>query len=295
LARLGPEARAGLLGVGALLVGFWTLASLVRVAPSGAPAPTAPRDLAAIKAAGTVRVAVDPTSGPPYCVRQPNGALSGFEPDLARAVGRRLGLTVAFEEVPWRDARRAVVEGQADLAWNALEVKDGAGIRFSKPYYTASQAILVPAASTVFELEGLAGRKVGATSGSIAEAVLRRLHPPARLVAFPDTEAPLRALEARQLDAVLTEAAMGRAWLKAHARGYRVVGRPVLPRPYGVAVRAASPELREAVDEALAGIKQSGEWRKVLASYGLWEPLQAPGKAVPAATGPLPTELPTRR
>ncbi|MEB3329948.1 MAG: ABC transporter substrate-binding protein [Candidatus Sericytochromatia bacterium] len=288
IARLGPEARAGLLGVAALLGGFWLLAAVLKATPSGSPAPAAPRDLPAIKADGTLRVALDPTSGAPYCVRQQDGTLAGFEPDLARAVGRTLGLTVAFEEVPWRDARRVVVEGRADLAWNAFEVRDGAGIRFSKPYYTASQAILVPTASSVFELEGLAGRKVGATEGSVAEAILRRLHPPARVVAFPDTEGPLRALEGRQLDAVLTEAAMGRAWLKAHGRGFRVVGRPILPRPYGVAVRAASPKLREAVDQALVGLKRSGEWRRILESHGVWEPLQAPGKAVPAATGPLP-------
>ncbi|MEB3223211.1 MAG: ABC transporter substrate-binding protein [Candidatus Sericytochromatia bacterium] len=294
LTRLGPEARAGVLGVGALLGGFWLLASLVRTPPSALPPPPAPRDLAAIKADGTLRVALDPTSGLPYCARTgaDGSALAGFEPDLARAVGRRLGLKVAFEEVAWRELRRSVVEGQADAAWNALEIKDGGGIRFSKPYYTASQAILVPGASTVFELEGLAGRKVGATTGSIAEAILLRLHPPARVVAAASTEGPLQALKARQVDAVLTEAAMARAWLKREGRGHRIVGRPVLPRPYGAAVRAASPALREALDGALQALRKSGEWQRILQAHGVWEALQDPGRAAPAATGPLPSEGP---
>jgi hypothetical protein len=157
------------------------------------------------------------------------------------------------------------------------------------PYYVASQAIGVRATETrIYELHDLAGKKVATTRGSVAEAILTRLRPKATAMLADDTETPFRSLRTKHADAVLLEAAMVRSWIRREPRAFRLAGRPVLPRPYGAAVRRANPKLLSAVNVALSAMRKDGEHAKILRNWGLWDSLQVPVKAKPLlATKPI--------
>ncbi len=258
------------------------------IKPAGTPAPARSREPLPVRQPGELRIAVDPTSGAPYFTAGVKGNV-GFEADMAVAMARRLSLKPVFVPTAWRDLRSALAEGRADVAINALEVKDDAGVRFTSPYYVASQAILVRAGETrIYELRDLAGKKVATTRGSVAAAILLRIRPKPTSVLADDTESPFKALTKKSADAVLLEAAMVRAWLKKDPKGYRLAGRPVLPRPYGAAVRRSNPRLLSALDQALGAMRKDGEHARILRSYGLWDSLQGVRAPIAPAAGPVP-------
>ncbi|MEB3196513.1 MAG: ABC transporter substrate-binding protein [Candidatus Sericytochromatia bacterium] len=242
------------------------------------------RDLPDIRKAGALRVGADPTSGLPYFAR-PDAASEpvGFEADLARALGRRLGLKITFLPTAWRVLPQALVEGQIDVVLNAQEIRSGGGMRFTRPYYLASQAIVTrEEVRGLYTLADLAGRQVAVTTGSVGMAVASRLKPPAKLVECPDTDGPFNALREKRAEAVVLESAMVQAWLARQPRGFRLVGRPILPRPYGMAVRSSSKQLLAALDAELAALKHHGAHRRLLKTHHLWDAIQGEAIAAPA-------------
>lgn len=253
--------------------------------------PSGLRDLPEIRAAGSLRVGADPTSGSPYIFHPANSqSWEGFEADLARTLAQRLKVSVSFVEVPWRELHQAVVEGKVDVACNALEIKATTGIQFSKPYYVASQAIVAHKNTPgIYGIKDLAKRRVAVTTGSVAAAIVSRIAPPALLIPHTDTSAPLRTLLAKKADAAVLESAMANAWLKSHSKEFQVVGRPLLPNAYGIAVRGSSRALQQALDEALLAVKRSGEHERLLKKHHVWDVLQKGGKPIVPAVGPLPS------
>jgi ABC-type amino acid transport substrate-binding protein len=253
------------------------------------------RDFEAIKASGAIRVGADPTAGLPY-VTYKNDQWAGFEVDIAQALGRHMKLAVTLVDVPWRELQHAVIEGKVDLACNALEVRQAEGIRFSKPYYTASQAIITAKKTVgIYGVQDLSKRKVAVTTGSVAAAIVSRLRPPAFMIPQRDTVAPLQAIVEKRAEAAVLESAMAHAWLRNHTKEFQVVGRPMLPKGYGIAMRGGDGELHKAVEQAIQGMKRSGEQEKILRDHHVWDVLQGSAKAIVPASGPLPSLPPRSR
>jgi ABC-type amino acid transport substrate-binding protein len=270
LRRLAVPALAGLVLAGAL------------------PAQAASLD--DVKHRGELRVAADPSSGAPYYIPAGEG-FTGFEAELACALGKRLGVKVTFVTTPWPRMLDEVRADHVDVAMNAIEIGPKPGVRFTRPYYTASQALLVGKADTrIYGVKDLSGHKVGTTAGSVAANVLAHLPKPAIVKPYSNTEAPFKALAAGQVEAVLLESAMVRWHAKQQPAKFRLAGLPILPRPYGIAVREADLTLLEALNAALVDMRAKGELKQVLTTYGLWDSVQEPATVKPS---PAPSAAPS--
>jgi ABC-type amino acid transport substrate-binding protein len=269
-----------------LLFGLLTLAA-VAAAPAAATG-----DLAAIKQRGELRIGADPTAGEPY-FWQVNKQSKGFEAELGVAIARKLGLKATFVSTPWRELLPALKEGKIDLALNALEVRQDAEAQFSKPYYVSSQAILIRGdQQRIYGLSDLAGRRVATTDGSVAAAILAKLKPPAQTRLFADTQAPFQDLGAGKSEAVLLESAMVRRFAKADPKRFKLAGLPLLPRPYGAAMRKGNPQLVKAINDALTALSKAGDLHRILLRYNLWDSLQPTANPAPK---PSATPAATRR
>lgn len=236
--------------------------------------PATAANLEEVKRRGELRVALDPAAGQPYVAKVGENYV-GFEAELARTLATQLGVNVVFVPTNWPKLLDAVRADQADVALNALEITAQPGVRFTRPYYTASQAILVRKADTaIYGLKDLPGRTVATTAGSVAAAVLANMPKPPKVKSFPDTAAPFNTLAAGQAEAVLLESAMVRWQAKQKPTQFRVTGLPILPRPYGAATRAEDVTLVEALNGALVTLRGKGELKALLNRYGLWDTLQ---------------------
>jgi ABC-type amino acid transport substrate-binding protein len=69
-----------------------------------------------------LRVGITPNY-PPLAF-QKQGALSGLEPDLARAVGRELGRPVVFVERPWQILIPSLEAGEIDVIMSGMSMTE---------------------------------------------------------------------------------------------------------------------------------------------------------------------------
>jgi polar amino acid transport system substrate-binding protein len=243
--------------------------------PAGSPPAEVARELAP---GGVLRVAIN-LGNPVLAQREPaTGALGGASVDLAREVGRRLGLPVTLVSF---DAAGKVVAaattGAWDLAFLARDPARAAELRFTPPYVVIEGTYLVPEASPLRAIEDLdrPGVRIAVGRGAAYELHLTRALRHATLVRS-DTSAGAVELFLRE---GLEAAAGVRNPLVAFAAAHP--GLRVLPGRFTVIEQAlAAPRGREVagrwLDAFVEEVKASGFVAAALARSGQRDAAVAP-------------------
>ncbi len=165
----------------AVLAGGVALASGCSVMAPAAPGAALVRELAPT---GTLRAAIN-YGNPVLAAKDAQGQPSGVSVDLARELGKRLGVRV--ELLPFTAAGKvveAVTAAQVDIAFVAIDPVRGAGMLQTPPYVIIEGAYLVKNASPIRrneEVDRLGNRVVVAT-GSAYDLYLTRELKSAKLV-----------------------------------------------------------------------------------------------------------------
>lgn len=175
---------------------------LVRVADGRLLAP----DIARIVNRGELVVAMLKTDNPPF-FSEKNGELSGTDVDLARLIGKELGVPVRFDRSPetYDSVAETVANGQADLGISRLAktLKRGQIVHFSSTYMRLGHALLIHRVRFA-ELSG--GRpppqvlrnftgKISVIASSSWEEFGRRNFPNAKIIPYPSWPAAVAAVK----------------------------------------------------------------------------------------------------
>lgn len=211
------------------------------------------------------------TSAPPASMVNAKGQVEGFEVDVAKAIGRRLGVSVEFKQLT--DATRipSVQQGATDIVIATMthtRERDKV-VDFSITYFVTGQRILVPSGSPIKTIDDLAGKKVGTARGSTSEQNIREAQPKARILSYDDSATAFVALQRGAVDAISTDESVLLS-LKANAKNpsaWQVVGPYFSYEPFGIAMRQDDSKLRDAINSALMEMWESGEFEHI---YNRW-------------------------
>jgi ABC-type amino acid transport substrate-binding protein len=211
------------------------------------------------------------TDFPPFGYLDPSGKPAGFDVDVARYLARAL-----FEEegrlelVPVTSGSRIpfLYSDWIDMIVATMTVTEDRKrvLDFSDPYFVSSSLLLVPAGSALRGIEDLAGRTVAVLEGSVQEKDLEQVAPGAKRVAFRNMEEAVAALRGKQVDA-LCQDDMPILALAKDRRDLKVTGKPILPRPYAIAVRKGDDQTLRWVNDKLSAMKKDGTYDRLREKY----------------------------
>jgi polar amino acid transport system substrate-binding protein len=189
--------------------------------------------------------------------------LVGFDIDLAREAGKRLGMTVEFKPIDW-NAKEAELSGKrVDALWNGLTIteKRKEQIAFTTPYLENRQIIIVTVNSPVKAKADLAGKVVGVQEGSSAVEAIEK-DPASKgikaLRKFGDNVAALMDLSAGRLDALVVDDVVGRYYTSKKPGEYLVLEDHFGTEEYGVGVRKDDTALLGKLQKAMDDMKKDG-------------------------------------
>ncbi len=262
-----------------------TAAPATTAAPetSAAPETTAAAGSAAAECAagktvgdGVLTIATGEPAFPPYVIDDAPESGQGFEAAVALAVAREHGFegdAVAWSPTPYDTV---IGPGLKDFDFNLQQYtitdERKKAVDFSEGYYTAAQAIFgladSPAASaaSIADLKPLSiGVAAGTTSVQYVEDVIQ---PEGEIFVFDDNAAAKAALEAKQIDAIVSDLPTALYITAVEIEGTTVFGQieGSGTDEFGLLLAKDSP-LTECVNLALAAIRDSGELEAITVEW----------------------------
>jgi polar amino acid transport system substrate-binding protein len=235
------------------------------------------RGLAAVRARGALRWGADQEGGGPYIYPSPDdpSKVIGFEVDLMAALARRLRVRSEHHQAEWTLLPRVLRLGHVDAIANGFELTPAhlSDKIATIPYYVYELRIVVRADDReIRDWSDLAGKRVGVLSGSSAEDFVRA-ETRANVVNFDGVTQAFHKVMDGGLDATVQDFP---AWvyLSPSFPRLRLVGPPAGAGHYVVYLRPGDEALRDALDEGIRALVQSGELRRIYERYGLWNEAQ---------------------
>ncbi|MGI4984684.1 MAG: ABC transporter substrate-binding protein [Janthinobacterium lividum] len=234
--------------------------------------------VAAAKDWATIRIGIDPTY-PPFESVTKDGAVVGFDVDLGNALCARLKAKCVWVQssfdglIPGLQARKFDVI----LSSMAATVKRREQIDFTNRLYRNQTRLIVGAGSGLLPTAGvLKGKRVGVEQGTVQESYGRQKWADAgvQIVAYQSYDQAYADLASGRIDGVLMDAVQGQQGFldtpagKGYAFGGDVVyDRTIMGDGDAAGVRKSDPDLRQALDGAIAGILADGTYQRIEKRY----------------------------
>ena len=233
-----------------------------------------------VLAAKNLKVATDASWAPQSFMNDKN-EMDGFDVDIAKEIGKHLGVSVEFVTPGWDIITAGNWQGRWDMHVGSMTPTKKRAEIFDFPavYYYTPAAVAVHKDSKAEKLADLDGKVVGATATSTFDAyanhdlTLDAAGAPSFTYEFKAGEVKsyansttafddLRLGDGARLDAVVSSLP---SILDAEKAGYPIkqLGKPVFFEPLAVAIEHGDKELGEKIAEAVEAMKADGTLSKL--------------------------------
>ncbi|WP_281173360.1 ABC transporter substrate-binding protein [Halotalea alkalilenta] len=223
---------------------------------------------------------------PPYAYMEGDQP-AGFDPDFMRAMAGRMGLTADFVDTRFASLITGLRSHRFDLIASALFVTPERGkVLDFVPYLRAGESLLVltGAAQAPEVPEQLCGLRVGSIQGASWTPKLEALSAsycveqgkaPIRVQEYDTDPQTTQALLSRAIDVQMSDAAVAKQVVERLNGRVEISSTSLIyPVLIGLGVNKGDQALLDALDAALAALRDSGEYQALLERYNLEAPSQ---------------------
>jgi ABC-type amino acid transport substrate-binding protein len=225
---------------------------------------------------GVLSVGSD-TAFPPFESIE-DGKAVGFDVDLVNEVAKRLGLQVDYQTAAFDTIFTALAAGKWDIVASAVTIKAERKqtVDFTDPYFTADLSLSVTDANagTIGGVDDMQGKIVGTQAATTSEDCSKTLKADGKIAdvrTYDTAPDAFTDLAAGRVDGVIIDYPTAKQILE-NRTGSRVVEVLRTQEEYALAVSKRNPDLREAVNEALAEIESDGTYARLFMKWFKTEP-----------------------
>lgn len=214
---------------------------------------------------------------PPFSWTADDGAVVGFDIDIAEALCAEMGKSCEMVQTEWDAIIPALEEGKCDAIVASMSITDERRQRidFSAKYYQTPARF---AAAEGVDWEdtdaGLAGKRVCIQRGTIHQDYLEAEFPSVELVLYPTQDEVYLDLASGRCDAIMADSiAIQDGFLGTDAgEGFAFFGGDHADPAYhgegaGIGVRKGETELRDALSAAIGAIRADGRYGAINDKY----------------------------
>ncbi len=205
---------------------------------------------------------------PPFEIGTPeSGDFSGFDIDLMNAIAEKLGLEPTYQNSSFDTIFRDTASGQFDIVAAASTITPDREkvVDFSRPYYEAQQALVVPEGSDITSVDDLSGQIVGVQQGTTGQAYAEDETDASEVRGFGKGADALAAVTTEQVAAAIVDQPF--AADSVEKQGGIVIAEEIsTDEVYGFPVAPGNP-LLDAVNQAIQELIDDGTLNELYQQY----------------------------
>lgn len=244
---------------GILAAGVLALAAL-------APAAAQADDLATIKEASKIRIAMS-GAYPPFNFVNEQNQVVGFDAAIGAEIAKRLGVQSEIVTTAFDGIIAGLLAGKFDTVVGSVTITDKRKevVDFVGPYYHAGRGVFVLDGSTVQSLDDLKGKTIGVTLGETHEKWARS-QDGWSIRTYKGLPELMLELKAGRVDAIVNDNIPVRVAIEKDGEKIRQLSTPDIEGgavAIGIAIRKGNPELQAAMQKALDDMMADGTYAKI--------------------------------
>ncbi|AMH43554.1 ABC transporter, substrate binding protein [Caballeronia sordidicola] len=214
-----------------------------------------------------------------------NGKMTGFDVELLRAIGAKLGLSVDFRAQDFSGLLPSVTNQQIDLAAGSISITTDRlkMVDFSEGYLTGllSVATLPETTAITSDKASVKGKRIGVIQGTIEDTYSDSYLPGAQIVRFPNLNAGFLSMRSKYIDGFFIDKSLVDGLQEKYPQ-MKIADRldiSAINLPAGFPMRKGNAKLEAAVNKTLNDLVADGTWMKLYTQFH-------PGYPKPASLPP---------
>ncbi|MBQ7453623.1 MAG: amino acid ABC transporter substrate-binding protein [Selenomonadaceae bacterium] len=209
---------------------------------------------------------------PPMGFKDEKGEIIGFDVDLAKEVGKRMGVEFVFKPIDWEQKKEEITSGKIDILWNGTDITDERKeyMIFTRPYMDNRQILLVKKDNphNIHSGNDLEGKVVGTQAGSSSRNYVDDT--PTLKNSFKEFKTYLNfkeafaELDSGNVDVLICDEIAARYELSKVPQKFEVVETTIGPVcEIGIGFRKDDTELRDKVQKVFDSMVADGTTKKI--------------------------------
>ena len=192
----------------------------------------------------------------------------GIDADIAQAIADKLGLELKIEDMEFDSIITAVQTGKADMGLAGMTVTDERkeSVNFSDSYATGIQVVIVKADSDITSVDDLTGKKIGVQLATTGDIYSKDDFGEENVEEYNKGADAVMALTQGKVDAVIIDNEPAKSFVEAN-EGLKILDTEYVTEDYAAALNKDNTELLEAVNGALAELKEDGTLQEIIDKY----------------------------
>lgn len=203
---------------------------------------------------------------PPYEYYDGN-TIIGIDAEIAQAICDELGKELVIEDMAFESIIPAVTSGKADFGAAGMTItpEREKNVLFTDTYAQASQVVIVKEGSDIKTPDDVAGKKVGVQLGTTGDIYASDLED-TTVERYNKGFEAVQSLLTDKIDSVIIDQEPAKVFVEQN-EGLVILEEHFTDEEYAIAVAKDNEELQEAINGALASLKESGKLDEIINKY----------------------------
>ncbi len=227
-----------------------------------------------VKKSGVLRVGIEGTY-PPFNFVNNQKQYDGFDVDIAKEVGKRLGVKVEFVGVEWKGIIAGLLADKYDIVIAQMSITEERkkSVDFTEPYVMTGAVLITRKGDDRFkQLSDIKGAKVGVGTGTNFETLAKTVQG-ADVKGYAAFNDYLQDLLNKRLDVIINDQLLAGDAIKKGSLPIQVTSGLLEQDRIGMAIKKDNPDFLQKVNEVLAAMKTDGTYDTI---YMKWFGMKPP-------------------